>query len=191
MSRRVGIGDIQVPGPSVEAGDAADLDPGVERRVDEPAAAASARRRSQAPTRRRLPDRRPHTDRRKRLRSEGVMFGSHSETHPALTGLTNTAVVREATRSRRILEVGLGLRVDAFAYPYGAVDPAVDPVGACGYTFGSTCRAGPQPARRHATRPAQDRGQRRRQLRRFRPEPRCLSRTQVRVPIHAGVTPDQ
>jgi peptidoglycan/xylan/chitin deacetylase (PgdA/CDA1 family) len=78
-----------------------------------------------------------------RLHSEGVIFGSHSETHPALTGLTNTDVVREATRSRRILEVGLGLRVDAFAYPYGAVDPAVEHlVGACGYTFGLTCRSG-------------------------------------------------
>jgi peptidoglycan/xylan/chitin deacetylase (PgdA/CDA1 family)/2-polyprenyl-3-methyl-5-hydroxy-6-metoxy-1,4-benzoquinol methylase len=78
-----------------------------------------------------------------RLQSEGVIFGSHSETHPALTGLTNLDVVREATRSRRILEVGLGLRVDAFAYPYGAVDPAVEHlVGACGYTFGLTCRTG-------------------------------------------------
>lgn len=79
----------------------------------------------------------------KRLQSEGVIIGSHSETHPALTGLTNADIVREATRSRRILEAGLGSRVDAFAYPYGAVDPAVAQlVGACGYTFGLTCRTG-------------------------------------------------
>jgi peptidoglycan/xylan/chitin deacetylase (PgdA/CDA1 family)/2-polyprenyl-3-methyl-5-hydroxy-6-metoxy-1,4-benzoquinol methylase len=79
----------------------------------------------------------------RRLHSDGVIFGSHSETHTALTGLSNADVVREATRSRRILETELGVRVDAFAYPYGAVDPAIEQlVGACGYTFGLTCRPG-------------------------------------------------
>jgi peptidoglycan/xylan/chitin deacetylase (PgdA/CDA1 family)/SAM-dependent methyltransferase len=78
------------------------------------------------------------------LRDAGVRFGSHGETHRPLTGLSHVDVVREATRSRAALEVGLGRRVDAFAYPYGDVDPAsMQLVGACGYTFGLTSRRGP------------------------------------------------
>ena len=78
------------------------------------------------------------------LRDAGVTFGSHGETHQPLTGLTHVDLVREATRSRATLEVGLSRRVDALAYPYGDIDPAsMQLVGACGYTFGLTCRPGP------------------------------------------------
>lgn len=79
----------------------------------------------------------------RRLQDEGVTFGSHSTTHPPLTGVTNGEVVHEAARSRSILQAGLGRPVPAFAFPYGDVDPAVEHlVGACGYTFGLKVRAG-------------------------------------------------
>jgi peptidoglycan/xylan/chitin deacetylase (PgdA/CDA1 family) len=78
-----------------------------------------------------------------RLHADGVRFGSHSATHPALTALPAAAVVREAASSRLALERGLGVPVTAFAYPYGDVDAAVQHlVGGAGYLIGVSCRAG-------------------------------------------------
>lgn len=78
------------------------------------------------------------------LQDEGVEFGSHTATHPYLTGLSPTDVVHEAARSRAILERGLKRPVTAFAYPHGAEDQMVQHlVGACGYIFGLSCRPGP------------------------------------------------
>jgi hypothetical protein len=52
--------------------------------------------------------------------------------------------VREAARSKTILQWGLQARIRAFAYLYGASDDVIHRlVGACGYTFGMTCRSGP------------------------------------------------
>ncbi|MEP9410710.1 MAG: glycosyltransferase [Candidatus Brocadia sp.] len=77
-----------------------------------------------------------------KLRNEGVYFGSHSVSHPFLTSLSPEKIVREGARSRAILEDKLGVTVDAFAYPYGDVDPVVQHlIGACGYIFGLSCRA--------------------------------------------------
>jgi peptidoglycan/xylan/chitin deacetylase (PgdA/CDA1 family) len=79
-----------------------------------------------------------------KLCDEGVEFGSHSATHPYLTGLPPADVVREAARSRAILERGLKKPVTAFAYPHGSEDQVVQHlIGACGYIFGLSCRAGP------------------------------------------------
>ncbi|WP_035611435.1 trifunctional glycosyltransferase/class I SAM-dependent methyltransferase/polysaccharide deacetylase [Haloferula sp. BvORR071] len=76
------------------------------------------------------------------LQEEGVEFGSHTCTHPPLTGLTPAGVVRELAKSRTILESRLGHPVTAFAYPYGDNDPVVQHLtGACGYRFGLTCRS--------------------------------------------------
>jgi peptidoglycan/xylan/chitin deacetylase (PgdA/CDA1 family)/2-polyprenyl-3-methyl-5-hydroxy-6-metoxy-1,4-benzoquinol methylase len=80
----------------------------------------------------------------RRLRDRGAQFGSHSATHPHLTALSPEEVVREAARSRATLERELGTRVTTLAYPHGAEDAAVQQlVGACGYTFGLSCRPGP------------------------------------------------
>jgi peptidoglycan/xylan/chitin deacetylase (PgdA/CDA1 family)/2-polyprenyl-3-methyl-5-hydroxy-6-metoxy-1,4-benzoquinol methylase len=77
------------------------------------------------------------------LQSKGVEFGSHSMSHSPLTGLDLEQVVHEAICSRMTLSRGLGKPVTAFAYPYGDVDRVVQHlVGACGYTFAFSCRAG-------------------------------------------------
>jgi peptidoglycan/xylan/chitin deacetylase (PgdA/CDA1 family) len=77
------------------------------------------------------------------LVAEGVEFGSHSATHKPLTALTPAEIVCEAARSRAILERNLGVPVRTFAYPYGDTDAVVQHlIGACGYTFGLTCKPG-------------------------------------------------
>ncbi len=80
----------------------------------------------------------------RRLRDEGVWFGSHSATHAPLTALAPEEIVREAATSRLALERGLGHAVTAFAYPYGDADQVVHHLcGACGYLFGLSCEPGP------------------------------------------------
>jgi len=71
------------------------------------------------------------------LRDAGIEFGSMSATHQPLTALSPTEIVREAAKSRAILERGLEKSVKCFAYPYGDLDPIVAHlIGASGYTFG-------------------------------------------------------
>ncbi|MEG3910756.1 sulfotransferase [Microcoleus sp. w1-18aA5] len=71
------------------------------------------------------------------LRDAGIEFGSMSATHQPLTPLSPTEIVREAGKSRAILERELEKPVKCFAYPYGDVDPIVAHlIGASGYTFG-------------------------------------------------------
>lgn len=77
----------------------------------------------------------------RQLQEEGVEFGSHTASHPYLTSLSSAEIVREGARSRATLVHALGRVVKSFAYPYGDVDGVVQHlVGACGYTFGLTCR---------------------------------------------------
>jgi peptidoglycan/xylan/chitin deacetylase (PgdA/CDA1 family) len=78
------------------------------------------------------------------LQKEGIEFGSHSMSHRPLTELSIEETVREALRSRTTLERKLNAHVRSFAYPYGASGGAIHHlIGACGYTFGLTCRSGP------------------------------------------------
>jgi peptidoglycan/xylan/chitin deacetylase (PgdA/CDA1 family) len=77
------------------------------------------------------------------LQQAGVAFGCHTSTHPRLTALSPTDVVKELASSRSILTRGLRAPIDALAYPYGAEDPVVHHLaGATGFTFGLTCRSG-------------------------------------------------
>jgi peptidoglycan/xylan/chitin deacetylase (PgdA/CDA1 family) len=77
------------------------------------------------------------------LSTHGIQFGSHSTSHPLLTAIPPTEVVREAIRSRRIIEQGLKMPVRAFAYPHGGEDQVVRHiVGACGYIFGLSTQPG-------------------------------------------------
>jgi peptidoglycan/xylan/chitin deacetylase (PgdA/CDA1 family)/GT2 family glycosyltransferase/ubiquinone/menaquinone biosynthesis C-methylase UbiE len=73
------------------------------------------------------------------LQHQGVEFGSQSATHCHLTGLSFAEVVREAARSRAILQQGLRQAPVAFAYPYGDTDELIEHfISACGYTFALT-----------------------------------------------------
>ncbi len=73
----------------------------------------------------------------RQLRDAGIEFGSMSATYQPLTTLSPTEIVREAAKSRAILERGLGKSVRYFAYPYGDVDKIVEHlIGASGYSFG-------------------------------------------------------
>jgi len=74
------------------------------------------------------------------LQSQGLEIGSHSASHPSFSDLTPGEIVREAARSRAILQRQLERPVKAFAYPYGIHDEAIQHlVGACGYIFGLSC----------------------------------------------------
>jgi peptidoglycan/xylan/chitin deacetylase (PgdA/CDA1 family) len=75
------------------------------------------------------------------LQRQGVVFGSHSVTHPRLTTLSPEQVAEQGRQSRALLERRLGRPVQMFAYPYGDLDDdVVRLIGECGYRFALTCR---------------------------------------------------
>ncbi len=56
----------------------------------------------------------------------GMEIGSHSVTHPRLSGLDSETLLREVGDSRQMLSEIVNAPVEGFSYPYGAVDgPAV------------------------------------------------------------------
>ncbi len=75
------------------------------------------------------------------LQREGVTFGAHTATHPALTRVGPAQVVDELHRSKARLEEGLGAEIAALAYPFGFVDSlARNAADALGYAVGVTVR---------------------------------------------------
>jgi peptidoglycan/xylan/chitin deacetylase (PgdA/CDA1 family) len=73
------------------------------------------------------------------LARAGIEIGSHTATHPRLTGLPAEEVAREAARSRAALVRELGVEPAAIAYPYGDVDAGVRRLaGGAGYGYGVT-----------------------------------------------------
>jgi peptidoglycan/xylan/chitin deacetylase (PgdA/CDA1 family) len=70
------------------------------------------------------------------LRDDGVHFGSHSRTHPALTRLNPRRLWREVRGSRQALEETLGVSVPVFAYPGGHVNRLVQTLTAWTYDAG-------------------------------------------------------
>lgn len=77
------------------------------------------------------------------LEEAGIQFGSHSSSHPLLTAISPTEMLREAIRSRSLLEQRLAAPVRSFAYPFGGEDPVVRHViGASGFIYGFTSRTG-------------------------------------------------
>jgi peptidoglycan/xylan/chitin deacetylase (PgdA/CDA1 family) len=63
-------------------------------------------------------------------------IGSHTLTHPRLSGLDRRVLVREVSDSRQILSEILGTPVDGFCYPYGDLDKAaVHAVRETGYAY--------------------------------------------------------
>jgi len=52
------------------------------------------------------------------LQKCGVLFGSHTVTHPQLSGLSKDAIEKEVVDSKIAIEDKTGRQVDSFAYPY-------------------------------------------------------------------------
>jgi peptidoglycan/xylan/chitin deacetylase (PgdA/CDA1 family) len=78
------------------------------------------------------------------MKKDGVVFGSHSATHPFLSRLSSPDAMRnEIYGSKSGLEAALQLPVDYFCYPYGDYDPGtVGMVKEAGYTLAVTTKRG-------------------------------------------------
>ncbi len=65
-------------------------------------------------------------DQVKDLLAKGMSVGGHTRSHPLLTAITDPARLRdEIAGGKQALEDKLGIKVDLFAYPFGASDAAV------------------------------------------------------------------
>jgi peptidoglycan/xylan/chitin deacetylase (PgdA/CDA1 family) len=79
----------------------------------------------------------------RRLRDDGVEIGSHSVTHPRLTGVSPSCIAEQGVESRAMLQRELGINARSFAYPWGDEDEVVRHlIGASGYDYGLSCRPG-------------------------------------------------
>jgi peptidoglycan/xylan/chitin deacetylase (PgdA/CDA1 family) len=66
----------------------------------------------------------------------GVEVGSHTVTHPRLSGLDPEMLAREVVDSRQMLSEILNGPVEGFCYPYGDLDgPAVRATRGAGYNY--------------------------------------------------------
>jgi peptidoglycan/xylan/chitin deacetylase (PgdA/CDA1 family) len=61
-------------------------------------------------------------ERVKTMSQGGVSFGAHTMTHPVVSRLSREQLEKELGESRKILEVGLGMPVLDFAFPFGSPD---------------------------------------------------------------------
>ncbi|HPP30083.1 MAG TPA: polysaccharide deacetylase family protein [bacterium] len=70
----------------------------------------------------------------KEMTGEGVIFGSHSISHPHLTELNEEKLKEEICLSKKIIEDKTDKTVDFFCYPYGDFDErAIEKVKLAGY----------------------------------------------------------
>ena len=60
-----------------------------------------------------------------RIAERGIRLGAHSRNHPSLPALSGSALEAEVRGSAEDMGVRLGTAPATFAYPYGAVSPAV------------------------------------------------------------------
>lgn len=66
----------------------------------------------------------------------GMEVGSHSVTHPRLSGLDPETLLHEVRDSRQMLSEILNAPIEGFCYPYGNVDgPAVQAARRAGYVY--------------------------------------------------------
>jgi peptidoglycan/xylan/chitin deacetylase (PgdA/CDA1 family) len=73
----------------------------------------------------------------------GISFGSHTDTHPLLTSLSQDEAKKELAHSKSVLESWTGKPVTLFAYPNGAYSPEYYPaIESAGYSAAFTTRAG-------------------------------------------------
>jgi len=59
------------------------------------------------------------------IAKSGISVGSHTVTHPRMSGLSEAEAEMEVSLSQAIIENRIGKAVDTFAYPYGDYTPAV------------------------------------------------------------------
>ncbi len=79
----------------------------------------------------------------RRLREDGVRFGSHTASHSRLTFLSPANAMAELLSSRVEMTRRLGEAPEALAYPYGDTDEVIRYLaGACGYLYGLSVRPG-------------------------------------------------
>ena len=77
------------------------------------------------------------------LGAAGIRFGSHMASHSHMNALSSREIVREAVRSRALLERALGTSCTSIAAPFGeASDRFVRIAGRCGYEIGVTAEPG-------------------------------------------------
>jgi peptidoglycan/xylan/chitin deacetylase (PgdA/CDA1 family) len=82
-------------------------------------------------------------DRIRKLKGEGVAFGSHTRSHPFLTRLSAVQLAREVDGSKAAIEEKLSAPVEFFCYPYGDRNKTVeDAVKAAGYRGACTTDRG-------------------------------------------------
>ncbi|HXH48592.1 MAG TPA: polysaccharide deacetylase family protein [Terriglobia bacterium] len=82
-------------------------------------------------------------DQIRELHRHGVHFGSHTLTHPWLTGAADHDLEREVRDSKLKLEDLLGAEVSSFAYPWGVADMRVrSAVARAGYKVAMTTQEG-------------------------------------------------
>ncbi|MDZ4675108.1 MAG: polysaccharide deacetylase family protein [Gemmatimonadota bacterium] len=72
------------------------------------------------------------------LQERGVTIGAHTRSHPHLPALAPEAQQQEIVGCRAELDRRLGTAPEAFAYPYGATDPAVTARVAALFRWGCT-----------------------------------------------------
>jgi len=77
------------------------------------------------------------------LHKSGMEIGSHTKSHPYLSKLSPEVLREEIFESKRILENHLGMRITAFATPFGySSDLVTSLIGEAGYTSGRTLYRG-------------------------------------------------
>jgi len=80
------------------------------------------------------------------MRRDGIFFGAHTMTHPAVSQLDATSLDEELGRSKELLESRLDTEISDFAYPFGKPadrSPAAEQfLMGCGYRSAVTTTAG-------------------------------------------------
>ncbi len=77
------------------------------------------------------------------LKDNGITFGAHSRSHPALTALSDEALEDEIAGSKALIAERLRRPVDFFCYPFGDYDKRVrDAVERAGYRAAVTTQRG-------------------------------------------------
>jgi peptidoglycan/xylan/chitin deacetylase (PgdA/CDA1 family) len=75
-------------------------------------------------------------DKVREVSERGMEIGSHTVTHPRLSGLDPETLIREVEDSRQMLSEIVNAPIEGFSYPYGAVDgPAVRAARKAGYVY--------------------------------------------------------